>query len=373
MKILFTFYNPSGGMETLNRIRSDALMKKHIECCLLYTNDGAGLQNIKNIRTYITNENEVIKRILERECFDMIIVCTDIDLLERIATMNYKGHLIYEIQGLGTLTTAECLIKDFSTRIEKYADGIVFPQTAHLKHLIETYCPTIRKFCFDNPLDTEVFGYTSYPPKEYPIIGWVGRIEANKNWREFLEIGWRLRKINPTIRLWMFEDATLFDADEKMDFEKSPHRQEVSSHLIRYSNVPHEQMADYFSIIGDSGGFLCSTSITEGFGYAVAEAMLSRCPVLSTDSDGIRRFLFHNRTGKMYQQGNIDQAVEEAEQLMLNLSLRKAIRRRSQSHIRQQFSTFRYCNNFLDMATVVMASPSRTFERDNGLNSHELR
>lgn len=38
-----------------------------------------------------------------------------------------------------------------------------------------------------------------------------------------------------------------------------------------FSNVSNEHMADYFSMIGDSGVFLCSTSKVEGFGYAIVE------------------------------------------------------------------------------------------------------
>lgn len=40
MKVLFTFFNPSGGMETLNRVRCAALTARGIECHMLYTHNG---------------------------------------------------------------------------------------------------------------------------------------------------------------------------------------------------------------------------------------------------------------------------------------------------------------------------------------------
>ncbi|MFP3415838.1 glycosyltransferase, partial [Bacillus sp. SIMBA_074] len=100
-------------------------------------------------------------------------------------------------------------------------------------------------------------------------------------------------------------------------------------HLKMYVNQPHNKMAEYFSIIGDSGGFLCSTSKVEGFGYAVLEAMVCRCPVLSTDSDGVRSFIRHNQTGKFFDQGNIDQAELEGNELLSNIPLREDIRRKA--------------------------------------------
>lgn len=359
MKVLFTFFNPSGGMETLNRIRSKALFQHNVECHLLYTQDGEGIQNIKNIRTYITNNDETLQRIIDRECYDVICVCSDISLLEKIGLMEYEGHLIFEVQGLGTLQMAEYLIKDFSGRIMKYADAVLYPQTAHLKALMHTHIQNVPQYCFDNPLDTEEFGYTSYPKKNYPIIGWVGRIEANKNWREYLEIGSRMLQLNPNIYLWMFEDATLYEVSERVDFEKTVLSLNLSSRLIRHSNIPHEQMADYFSIIGDSGGFVCSTSIIEGFGYAVAESMLCRCPVLTTDSDGIRQLLLHDCTGKMYPRGNIDLAIQEAFALINHSHLRESIREQAQNHIRKQFSTTLYSQRFIYMLNLITSIPAK--------------
>ncbi|MGP3783850.1 hypothetical protein [Paenibacillus sp. 1A_MP2] len=46
------------------------------------------------------------------------------------------------------------------------------------------------------------------------------------------------------------------------------------------------------------------------------------CPVLSTDSDGVRSFITHNRTGKFYPIGNVNAAVSEAVDLMHNIQLR---------------------------------------------------
>ncbi|WP_211746083.1 glycosyltransferase family 4 protein [Paenibacillus sp. Marseille-Q4541] len=354
MKILFTFFNPSGGMETLNRIRSRALIERGYECHLLYGVDGEGRKNIKGISTFVTNEDEEIRRILARENYDVIIICTDIYLLQKIRGLGYRGKLIFEVQGLGTLETVHELLGIFDEHIRTHADALLYPQTSHLKQLFQDTFPEIKQFCFDDPLDTERFGYLSYPPKSYRVIGWIGRIVINKNWKEFLYIGAQLLKYDPHLYLWLFEDDTLFEAAERAEYEVMVHTLKLSDRLISHSNVPHELMADYLSIIGDSGGFLCSTSIMEGFGYAVAEAMLCRCPVLTTDSDGVRRFIHHNQTGKFYNRGDINHATQEALSLMFDKNLRANIISSAEEHIKTNFSTSIYTQNFCGMLTNLL-------------------
>ncbi|MCM3782610.1 glycosyltransferase family 4 protein [Neobacillus mesonae] len=353
-KVLFTFFNPSGGMETLNRVRSRALMNRGYDCHLLYSVDGEGRKNIKGIKTFVTNKDEEILQLLEAENYDLIIVCTDIYLLQKIKEMGYKGKVVFEIQGLGTTETALELLQVFDHNIRVYADALLYPQTTHLKQWFEELFPEIRQFSFDDPLDTEHFGYTAFPRRNVPIIGWIGRLEKNKNWSEYLRIGHELRKQIPDLDLWMFDDNTLSDPSEVDYFDFTVRAFNLSERLVRYSNVPHEQMADYLSIIGDSGGFLCSTSIKEGFGYAVAEAMLCRCPVLATDSDGVKRFIQHDKTGKYYQLGNIKNAVHEALSLMKEQEMRSQIINAADVHMKGQFSTSIYCDHFDAMVSSLI-------------------
>ena len=174
-------------------------------------------------------------------------------------------------------------------------------------------------------------------------------MEANKNPIEFLHIGKRILDSVPELHLWMFEDDTLANEEIKAEFETVLGQLGLQNKLIRYSNVAHQQMDDYLSMIGDSGGFLCSTSILEGFGYAVLEAMLCRCPVLCTDSDGIRRFVTHNQTGKFYTRGNYDEAAAEGLSLMRDLELRHLIRLKGEEVVRSHFSESEYVAQFNQM------------------------
>ncbi|WP_187373235.1 glycosyltransferase [Bacillus rubiinfantis] len=350
VKVLFTFVVPSGGVETLNRQRFNALQQKGLTCHFLYKLPGTGLQNKINTTIHISNNDSEIKNLIESEKYDAIVVVTDVFLLEKIRRFGYKGRLIYEVQGIGfNKEYAEHFMKTHASLIELNSDALLYPKTPHLIQVMEKYFPAKRKFCFHNCFDTTEFHYKQLPKQDQPIIGWVGRLEENKNWRDFLKIGAAFIKTNPSIQLWMFQDDTLAEPKERSAFEKMLEQLNLRQHITVFSNEPHHKMANYFSIIGDSGGFLCSTSKVEGFGYAVLEAMVCRCPVLSTDSDGVRSFIKHNKTGKFFELGNLQQAIAEGMEYLTNESLRATIRANGVSHIERHFSLEQYGDHFLQM------------------------
>ncbi|MDR7072046.1 glycosyltransferase family 4 protein [Fictibacillus barbaricus] len=344
-KILLVFYLPSGGMETLNRQRCKALQSQGIECHLLYLQNGTGMQNISQIPTYITNKDEEIKQILLNH-FDTIIVSSDFPMLQRIRKLGYKGKVIYEIQGLGSFTNAERILTQAKSNVLTYSNGILYPKTQHLIGLIESLYPAHPKYCFHNCFDTSEFSYRRTHQLDYPVVGWVGRLEQNKNWYDFVMFAIRFIKHKPSSKFWMFIDDTLSNPVEKKRFTQMLIRYNLTKHVEILSNIPHKTMSDYFSIIGDSGGFLLSTSKVEGFGYAVIEAMSCRCPVLSSDSDGVKAFITHNDTGKFYQNGNIGSAVNQALDLINNLELRNQIISNALNHL-SIFSLEAYAKEFM--------------------------
>ncbi|MFP7446048.1 glycosyltransferase [Bacillus infantis] len=355
LNILFTFYVPSGGVETLNRQRLQALSQVGINCHFLYTQSGTGLQNKTDATLYVTNTDLGIKEILQKGSYEAIVVGSDLAMLQRLRSLGYQGILIFESQGLGQdKDYAEKFLKANALPIiNPYCDAILYPKAPHLIKAFETYFPSKKKYSFHNCFNTKDFHYRHLPKRPHPIIGWVGRLEENKNWKDFLMIGAKLIRQNPSIKLWMFEDSTLAPPDQRTAFETVIKQLNLQSHLTVFANLPHDRMADHYSMIGDSGGFLCSTSKVEGFGYAVLEAMVCRCPVLSTDSDGVRHFIIHNTTGKFFTLGNIQHAVKEGQDLLTNAPLREAIRQRAAQHIQQNFSPGDYAANFINMITEL--------------------
>lgn len=349
MKILFTFYVPSGGVETLNRLRCESLQKNGIECHVLYLMPGSGSHNSVSFPVFITSQDEDIRAILNANHYDAIIVTSDYLLLERLRRLGYGGILIYESQGLGTRSEARNIIIESVPFLQSFCNAVLIPPTDHLLELFIEICPWLQRYVIPNLVDVQGFRYIPAEAPVDPVIAWVGRLESNKNWSEYLKIAHHIRKAKPNLHLWMFHDPVLASDDQKEAFNAELHYLGLNDRLNVFTNMPNQMMPVYYSSIAASGGFLLSSSVTEGFGYAVAEAVCCSCPVLSTDSDGVRSFITHNITGKFYPLGNVEAAVNEGLELMDNIPLREAICYQGRQHMVTHFGFDQYAHSFREM------------------------
>ncbi|MFC7394378.1 glycosyltransferase family 4 protein [Scopulibacillus cellulosilyticus] len=309
------------------------------------------MQNIKDIKTFVTNNPSEIKEIINRENYQVIIVCSYYDFLKTLRQLGYRGKIIYELQGAGV--NVEKFLEPGVQTVKTYADAILIPQTTHLIQVIQKFLPDKKVFSFHNCFDFRTFKYQEVETPPRPIIGWVGRLEQNKNWRDFIKISSLLKNHIPNLDIWMFEDASLAQKSERRQFQNLIQKLGISSSLTIRSNIPHEQMPFYYSSIGKSGGFLLSTSKSEGFGYAVVEAMSCRCPVLTTDSDGVKAFVIDNKTGKFFNHSHINQAVSKGLELILIKEQREQIIQNAWQQINTICDPIQYFNNFEQMLLSI--------------------
>lgn len=355
MNILFVYYVPSGGMETLNRQRSRTLRDAGINAHCLYYRWGAGMQNTYETPVFVTSSDIAIKQILDAVRYDFIVVTTDHPSFKRFRMLGYTGKFILEIQGYGPMNVAWSELTKAAPEINGHAAGLLHPSTPHIGTIFRTLYPHIPQFQFNNCFDSAAFTYRELPTLPYPVLAWIGRIEDNKNWGEFLEIGARMAGLLPNLQLWMFEDPSLSVPAEREAFLTILRNNAwLDARLTLRSNVPNAQMQELLSMIGDSGGMLVSTSKVEGAPYSILEAMSCRCPVLSTNSDGVSSSVFHNATGKLYPLGNIHQAVLEACELMHNTPLREQIRMQAQFHVQTEFHPSLYASRFNQMLQALL-------------------
>lgn len=353
-RVLFVFYVPSGGMETVNRQRCRALRRFGIEAECLYYRWGAGLQNKTDFPVYVTDEDDEIRRLIQTRRYDCIVVTTDYASFPRFRRLGYEGKLVLEIQGFGSVDTAEKELRAAVPIVRQHAAALMNPNTPHITALFQQLYPAIPQFYLNNCFDAEAFSYrpSSQKQKE-PAVAWVGRIEDNKNWREFLYIAHSLLFYDRSIQIWMFEDHYLSSPAERGIFESLVDRLQLRSRLKLRSNVPNREMIHYYSSIGDSGGFLCNTSKVEGAPMSILEAMSCRCPVLASGSDGIVSCIKHNKTGKSYVLGDIGQAVREGRELMLNKPLRNGIQTQALQLVKSEFHPDKYSREFMNMLQTI--------------------
>ncbi|WP_127533315.1 glycosyltransferase family 4 protein [Paenibacillus kobensis] len=357
MKLLFTYFVPSGGIETLNRHRARVLRRIGIESHLLYLWQGAGEQNLihGDIPYLVTNDDRQIAELLATHRYDAVIASCDHMMLERIRGNGYSGPILYDAQGLGSREAAASTLLKAAPFIRRYARAIISPQTSHLMELFNCSYPDLPRFYLHNPFDIDRFHYRTTAETNLggaPVAAWIGRLERNKNWELYLRICDQLARRIPNLQLWMFLDATIGDREDAARFLALADQLQLTSRILTLSNVPHAHMPGYLSAIGDSGGLLLSTSGTEGFGYAVAEAMSCRCPVVATDSDGVRIMIEDGRTGLFFRSGTVTEGVSQSLRLLEDRSFASYLRDEAYRRLTTEFHPDRYC---ADMANILRA------------------
>jgi Glycosyltransferase len=169
-------------------------------------------------------------------------------MLERLRGGGYPGTLIYEAQGLESVEAANSTLEFASMFVRSHAQGVIAPPTSHLMQLFQKYFGDFPRFHIQNMVDTNRFSYVHAPdlnPSEAPILMWVGRLETNKNWRYFLEIGAALAAHVPNLQLWMIEDANISEPGERVHFQATVAslglgwRLKVFSILFQYAARPY--------------------------------------------------------------------------------------------------------------------------------------
>lgn len=165
MNVLFVFYVPSGGVETLNRQRCKALKKYNINAhCLYYENRKKSI-NDHGTQTFVTNEDHEIKKILDEGDYSLIVIVSDFQALPRFRSLGYQGKMIIEIQGYGPKSTAKSALTDAIPLVTNYASGFLNPKTPHIVQLLDELYPH-----FQSLVSTIVLILISSPIKLYLLV-----------------------------------------------------------------------------------------------------------------------------------------------------------------------------------------------------------
>jgi L-malate glycosyltransferase len=239
VKILFTFFIPSGGVETLNRMRCRVLKHHGVEAHLLYNQEGTGLKNISDIPVFITSSDQELKHILDTQRYDAAIVTSDFLMTARLRNAGFIGPILYEGQGFGMWKDAYLTVMEAEPFIRRHTTGILMPPTAHLAELFDLLCPGVPRFVFPNMIDLDRFSPRQVPPPPEPIIGWIGRLEPNKNWSEFLHICHQILPYKPNMSIRMYTDETLASPEQRNAFGQLVQELKLNAHLHTLNSVPN--------------------------------------------------------------------------------------------------------------------------------------
>ncbi|WP_274361648.1 glycosyltransferase family 4 protein [Paenibacillus thermotolerans] len=331
-----------GGVETALSFRLRYMNDAGIESHCYFHYPGMGISNFIGIPHHISNVKEDFIAYVKQHRFKYITFINTLYNMELLKELDYRVKVIYELHGYGSPIEHE-LQKINNFEDQGMIRGVVVPSVNVEKWAKQQLSkrPDIRVFVATNTLDMEKFRYTSNVDRfvkesrlrgswlTSPLLGWVGRIDSNKNWSLLLDIFRLLRLEIPQMRLLLAGDLTTSrDLDR---FYRKAAKYKLVKYLRTLPNIPYHSMPMYYSLIAKSGGLLISTSRSEGYPYHLLEAQACECPVVCTNIPGSMELVKNGDTGFTYSLDNPKEAVEIVKKLMAVKQKRSQIQQNARS------------------------------------------
>lgn len=193
----------------------------------------------------------------------------------------------------------------------------------------------------ENGVNTELFNLPSQELASSNIVrfGTVGRmipLKAQQHLLEAVDLFSQENKVNCELHF-------IGDGPCKENIENLA----ASNHLTAQSFF-HGMIIDRDSIF-EKFDVLVVNSETEGLSIAIIEAMAYGVPVVATNVGGNPRLVIPDKTGWLYEYGDIDALANILETLVSNKALLDCVGTEAKEHIRNNFSIKKACETYNEL------------------------
>lgn len=192
-----------------------------------------------------------------------------------------------------------------------------------------------------------------------PLALGIGRLTAQKNPLGFLEIIARANRLIPELRALWVGDGELRDRMQRRVSELGLGRCVT---IVGWQNDVRQYIA--------ACNVFISTSVYESFGYATAEALAMRRPVIASAIAGTRDIVVNNVAETLYSPGDYQAGATALTAIVSNDTYAEQIASRGRDHVLRSFSpalTREGLRNAYTAAVNGVAlsyqSPAETFDR----------
>ncbi len=348
MNILFVYqFCTFGGVETVLRNRLTALYKKELFPHVIFLKDLGGSKIFEGFRNiHFENREDELRRFIDKGEFNFVISIDTPQIYPVLRTSQFKGVLITEVH------TNNLNILKYLSNIEETGTRVIITPSQFEKELIYKKIHGFEKngipiHIIPNPVDPELFFFRD-PPNipEKKIIGWIGRLEKEKNWKHFLEISSVLSEKRKDV---VFILIGGYNAEEsvKREFLSWIKKWNLIEHLKWVPYLPYQRMPKLYSLIASSGGCMVTTSIIEPFGMTAVEAMACQCPVIASRVGGFPEIIEDGQNGFLFEVNNTKEAIEDIEFLLDNPPERTRLVKNGVLSIQNRFTPDRIVENYL--------------------------
>lgn len=167
-------------------------------------------------------------------------------------------------------------------------------------------------FLVHNCVDHLLYGLREVQKPAVPVIGYLGRLKKYKSIEDLLLAFDIVLREFPQVRLLIVGEG-----DARENLERIVRELDIGSKVDFLGYVSHDEKVRYLSQMK----FVVNTSAKEGWGLTVMEANACGVPVIASDVPGLRDSVIHEKTGLLYEYGNVEELAEKMALLLRDEAL----------------------------------------------------
>ncbi|HEX9944069.1 MAG TPA: glycosyltransferase family 4 protein, partial [Thermoanaerobaculia bacterium] len=335
MKVLFVYkYLTLGGVEAVLRARLDGLDRTEIEAYAWFFHDYGGRSIFRGQEDRVrVGPVEDCLRWARQESFDLLCSIDSEEILPGFAGAPAPPRLVIECH------SAYLANIEYLRRLAACRPAAVFtPSEAQRRLVRERVGKGVEVRVVPNPLRREfVAEPAAFPaPPPRPVVAWIGRLDEQKNWQDFVRIAGLLGRRGIVSEAWIIGKP--IEADGTVQLLERARAEGALGRLRWFGALPHGRIPAFLDAVRDSGGVVVSTSRGESFGLTVAEAMARRCAVVAPDQGPFTEFVEEGVTGSLFAPGSVESAASRTGELLARADLRERLGRQAREAVLARFA-----------------------------------
>jgi glycosyltransferase involved in cell wall biosynthesis len=335
MRVLFVYkYLTLGGVEAVLRARLDGLGRAGIEAHAWFFHDYGGQPIFEGCEDRIhVGSVEDCLAFSRQEGFDLLCSIDTEEILPGLEDGLEPPRLVFECHS-AYLENIEYL----RSLADHHPAAVFTPSEGQRALVLERLGEGIEVRVVPNPLRRDFVEepeeFPAPPPR--PVVGWIGRLDEQKNWEGFLALVGVLARGGTALEAWIIGKPVETDGSARL--LECARGEGVLGCLRWFGALPSCQIPTFLDAVRDSGGVLVSTSRGESFGLTVAEAMARRCAVVVPDQRPFTEFVEEGWSGSCFQPGSPESAAACVRDLLADPARRSEYGRHGREAVLARFA-----------------------------------
>ncbi len=225
-----------------------------------------------------------------------------------------------------------CRINDVNVLTPSRTNKNILINETKLFSKIDFYYNGYIPIYFNGNIDSQLLSELNQLKEKYFLIGYIGRLDREKNVKCAIRILYELRNDNVFL-------VIIGDGEERIMLEN--YASSLSIRNIKFYGFINNAV-NYMKLLD----LLMLTSKSEGMPIVVWEAMFNKVPVISTNAGGVKEILEENNCGFIFEHENLQEAVNKIILLMNDKTLCKYLGENGYKAVMKKYNVNNFKNFF---------------------------